>query len=113
MRIRSVFAVAALAFFSRAFFAAAADCPACAKLFDSLAAVQAEKKSASELLAKNEEALSKISADDISKKVKLASNIFLLKTKIETKANNGVVLEKQITDMRCNTCPKPKPPETK
>lgn len=108
MRIRGVFAVAALAFFSRAFFAAAADCPACTKIYDDLATAQAEKKSASELLAKNEEALSKISPDDISKKVKLASNIFLLKTKIETKSNNGVVLEKQITELRCDTCPKPK-----
>src|SRR3989344_7138374 len=100
MRIRSVFSVAVLAFFSRAFSAAAADCTACAKVFDDLTTAQAEKKSASELLAKNEEALSKISPDDISKKVKLASNIFLLKTKIETKANNSIVFEKQITDMR-------------
>ncbi len=113
MRIRSIFAVAALAFFSRAFFAAAADCTACAKVSDELATAKTEKTSAVELLAKNEEALSNISPDDISKKVKLASNLFLLKTKIETKANNSVVFEKQITDMRCETCPKPNPPETK
>lgn len=92
--------------------ARAVDCTNCTKVFSELKKNITDLSGAQKLLELNKAELEKISPTDTSKRVKLGSNMFILKAKLETLENNRAVMEKTAS-ADCKTCPMPKDEEAK
>ncbi|MBI3556314.1 MAG: hypothetical protein HY074_08630 [Deltaproteobacteria bacterium] len=84
----------------------AADCAACAKLVADFQASAQALETSRGLLAGNKAMLASLSPSDVSKKVKLTSNILILTAKLETAENQRTLYEQQYVTMGCSACPK-------
>lgn len=86
----------------------AGDCVLCEKINSEIALLQNEHRATEQLLADNKRVLSVTAANDVSKKVKLTSNIFILSAKVETLANNKLAKSNELGKLGCQTCQKQK-----
>ena len=84
----------------------AADCPACGAIFARREAAAKEEASNGSLLAANQNALAAISPSDISKKVKISSNILILTARAEKAGNDKTLIDQDFNAKGCQTCPK-------
>ncbi|HRK01204.1 MAG TPA: hypothetical protein PLH57_00940 [Oligoflexia bacterium] len=85
----------------------AIDCSRCFDLLAEARGVEAETTRTNDLLESNKRALASINPRDVSKKVKISSNILVLSTRVETMANKRQILEQQLVQAACNGCPRP------
>ncbi len=81
------------------------DCIKCKQLAESIQIAKKEEASLGGLLVKNRAVLATLSPSDISKKVKLSSNILILTAKIEKFQNERTIFNQQTNQMGCKTCP--------
>lgn len=83
---------------------AAPDCALCKKLWAEKEDSVKEEQGVLRLLADNKAVLVALRPSDLSKKVKLNSNILILTAKAEKAANQRANLERQVADMGCYPC---------
>jgi hypothetical protein len=79
-------------------------CTNCQKIYNELQNNLNELNRSKTLLEQNEKALAQISPSDTSKRVKISSNLFILKTKLETLENNRVLIQKSLNEKNCSDC---------
>ena len=91
---------------------AGADCTNCNKIYEQLEKNKDLIIRATDLLAKNNAMLAITPAGNTSARVKLGSNLFVLKAKIETVNNQSAVMQESIKK-DCTACPPPPPPKEK
>lgn len=96
------------ALFTAAIPALAADCDICKTNYIDAAIAKKRFDTTDALLKKNKAAVAKLGSDDTSKKVKIASNILQLTTRLETEKNTKIAADQTLFDNKCNLCPKPR-----
>jgi len=84
-------------------------CADCGKEVANLAKEGALQKSQQDLLERNRTYLAAIKSEDLSKAVKVRSNILILSVRIETTKNNIESSRLLLSSKDCNACPRPKP----
>ncbi len=91
--------------------ALAADCKVCTTNYTNATVATEILKRNQDLLDRNKKALTTLSEDDVSKRVKIASNILILTTRVEIQSNTKLAADKILFESKCNLCPKPRPEE--
>ena len=86
----------------------ATTCADCTQEAANLATSTAQQKSQQDLLDRNRAYLAAIKAEDLSKAVKVRSNILILTVRIETTKNNIESARLVLASKECSACPRPK-----
>ncbi len=87
---------------------AAPTCADCTRETANLTTAIAQQKSQQDLLERNRAYLAAIKAEDLSKAVKVRSNILILTVRIETTKNNMESARLVLASKECSACPRPK-----
>ena len=82
------------------------DCAVCGKLGGEVETLKTDQATATEFLAQNRKALTLLGANDVSKRIKVTSNILILSARVETMGNNLQIKDQEFQKMRCQSCPK-------
>lgn len=84
----------------------ASSCANCVTQARVLADQQANQKTQSDLLQRNRDYLATLTKDDVSKSIKVKSNILIFMVRIETLKNNIESLKEAMTSSLCKACEK-------
>lgn len=114
MRVRQSFHLSAMALFflvgtvlawAAPALVSAFDCSQCQEIANEAKTITDESQRTNQLLESNKRALASVGQNEISKKVKISSNILVLSTRLETMANKKQVIHQQLQSPNCRNCP--------
>lgn len=81
------------------------NCAECAAARAEMLQLATQQKTYADLLTRNQAMIKTISPDDVSKKIKLTSNLLILASKVETLANNQTIKKMESDKKGCASCP--------
>lgn len=87
-------------------FVARADCTECRQLAMAIGRHPIEVERVTRLLSENKRVLASISPQEVSQKVKLTSNIWLLSAQAETLNNKQLINNQDFQKKGCSKCPR-------
>jgi hypothetical protein len=81
------------------------DCARCATLHSEIESQRVEEQKMSAQLESQRAELKTLPADNVSKRMKMTSSIFVLVAKVETAQNKRLAREGEVQKLKCGQCP--------
>ena len=86
--------------------AEAANCELCAKIQAQISSIEVEIKDSTSLLGGNQEYLTRVDPKQLSKVIKVRSNIMMILVRIAAQKKKVMEMKNQLQKEGCETCPK-------